>query len=98
MKGVVLQVGLEEEATAWAVDVIKCAWVSKGARDTDGVALDGGASVEAGSGWVVDSHIDTGDEVGASDLGLERVAVSTYVGLNICYTDLIYQILGRCWC
>ena len=80
MKGVVLQVGLEEEAATWAVDVVKSAWVSEGARDTDSVALDGGASVEAGSSWVVDGHVDTSDEVCAGDLGLERVGVSTYEG------------------
>ena len=80
MKGMVLQVSLEEKAGAWAVDVVESGGVSEGARDTDGVALDGGASVEAGSSWVVDGHVDTSDEVGAGDLGLERVAVSTYAG------------------
>ena len=80
MKGVVLQVSLEEKAGAWAVDVVESGGVSEGSRDTDGVALDGGASVEAGGSWVVDGHVDSSDEVGAGDLGLERVAVSTYAG------------------
>ena len=77
MKGVVLQVGLEEEAATWTVDVVKSAWVSEGARDTDGVALDGGASVEAGGSGAIDRHVDAGDEVGTSNLGLESVAVSS---------------------
>ena len=77
MKSVVLQVGLEEKTTTWAVNVIERSGVGEGARDTDGVALDSGASVEGSAGWVVDGEVDTSDEVGTSDLGLEGMAVSS---------------------
>ena len=77
MKSVVLQVGLEEKTTTWAVNVVEGGGVGEGARDTDGVALDSGASVEGGASWVVDGEVDTSDEVGTSDLGLQSVAVSS---------------------
>ena len=77
VKSVVLQVGLEEKTSTWAIDVIERSGVGEGARDTDGVIFESSAGVEGSTGWVVDREVDTSDEVGTSDLRLERVAVGS---------------------